>query len=67
MRGAASWTQGGARATFRADMIAYGTDATLQMVRGGKLLPPLEAPHGAGHQLTAAAVPLWTHMTWAPL
>ena len=34
---------------------------------GGESLPPLEAPEGAGHLLTAAAVALQDHMNWAPL
>src|SRR6266545_1919407 len=31
---------------------------------GGEFLPPLEAPEGAGHELTAAAVALQDHMNW---
>src|SRR3990172_3622895 len=34
--------------------------------RGGELSPPLEAPQGAGHQLTAAAVTLENHTAAAP-
>ncbi len=34
---------------------------------GVESLPPLEAPQGAGHQLTAATVTLENHMNWAPL
>jgi len=31
------------------------------------LEPTLEAPPGAGHQLTAAAVTLENHINWSPL
>ena len=34
---------------------------------GGGFLPPLEAPQGAGSQLTAAAVTLRNHMNRPPL
>ena len=43
-------------------------ELTLEMGgAGGEFLPPLEAPQGAGSQLTAAAVMLENHMNWAPL
>jgi hypothetical protein len=43
-------------------------ELTLEMGgAGGEFSPPLEAPQGAGHQLTAAAVPLENHISWSPL
>jgi hypothetical protein len=33
---------------------------------GGEFCPPLEAPQGAGHQLTAATVALENHIDWSP-
>src|SRR3970040_1269551 len=43
-------------------------ELTLEMGgAGGEFSPPLEAPQGAGHQLTAAAVPLENHINWSPL
>jgi hypothetical protein len=43
-------------------------EVTLEMGGAGvEFLPPLEAPQGAGHPLTAAAVALQDHMNWAPL
>jgi hypothetical protein len=43
-------------------------DLTLGMgVARGEFLPTLEAPQGAGSQLTAAAVTLGNHMNWPPL
>jgi len=48
--------------------MAQPFEVTLEMGgAGGESLPPLEAPPGAGHQLTAAAVALQDHMNWAPL
>ncbi len=34
---------------------------------GGEFSPPLEAPQGAGHQLTAATVTPENHINWSPL
>src|SRR3990172_201717 len=41
-------------------------ELTLEMGgAGGEFSPPLEAPQGAGHQLTAAAGPLENHINWS--
>jgi len=43
-------------------------ELTLEMGgAGGEFSPSLEALQGAGHQLTAAAVPLENHINWSPL
>ena len=62
-----------ARAPYRRHTL-FGTtvseahELTLEMGgAGGEFSPPLEAPQGAGHQLTAAAVPLENHINWSPL
>jgi len=48
--------------------LRFSVELTLAMGgAGGEFLPPLEAPRGAGHQLTAAAPTQRDHLDRVPL